>query len=199
MKIDEIQIGNQSWMMKNLNVDKFRNGDLIQEAKTDEEWTKAGERKQPVWCYYVNNPKFGDVYGRLYNFYAISDKRGLAPENWRIPSNKDLDILIDIIGGEYDSSGVFIAGKKLKANKGWEGNGNGTNEILFSALPGGIRLSKSNLGDSFQFIGFCGSWWSSEASTNKSAYFWSLYSLNGSVGKNDRSMSDGLSVRCLRD
>lgn len=199
MKIDEIQIGNQIWMKRNLDVVAFRNGDSIQEAKTDEDWVKAGARKHPAWCYYKNNQEKGNIYGKLYNFYALSDKRGLAPENWRIPSRNDLEILIDFIGGETDSSGVFVAGKKLKSNKGWDGNGNGTDEFQFSALPGGCRLAVSNSGDSFQYVGFCGSWWISEASTKKSAFFWSLYSLNGSVGRNDRNMSDGLSVRCLRD
>ena len=50
-------------MTKNLNVDKFRNGDSMQEAKTDEEWKKPRERNQPAWCYYMNNTKYGDVYG----------------------------------------------------------------------------------------------------------------------------------------
>jgi len=74
MKIDEIQIGNQIWMKRNLDVVAFRNGDSIQEAKTDEDWVKAGARKHPAWCYYKNNQEKGNIYGKLYNFYEINHK-----------------------------------------------------------------------------------------------------------------------------
>jgi uncharacterized protein (TIGR02145 family) len=63
-----VTIGNQVWTTKNLNVDKFRNGDPILEVKTDEEWLKAGENKQPAWCYYNNDPANGEKYGKLYNW-----------------------------------------------------------------------------------------------------------------------------------
>ena len=55
----EVTIGKQIWMVENLNIDKFRNGDLIPQAKTNEEWKKAGKNKQPAWCYYDNNQKNG--------------------------------------------------------------------------------------------------------------------------------------------
>jgi len=69
-------------MAKNLNVSTFRNGDAISEAKTDEEWRTAGENKKPVWYYYDNEYSNGEKYGKLYNWYAVIDPRGLAPVCW---------------------------------------------------------------------------------------------------------------------
>ena len=83
----EITIGRQVWMTENLNVDKFRNGDPISHAKTDEEWVKAGENGSPAWSHYDNDPANGEKYGKLYNWYAVNDSRGLAPEGWKIPSD----------------------------------------------------------------------------------------------------------------
>jgi hypothetical protein len=74
--ISEIKIGDQIWMTQNLNVDKFRNGDPIQEAKTLEEWNKACRYKQPAWCYYENDPANGKKYKKLYNWYAVNPSVG---------------------------------------------------------------------------------------------------------------------------
>ena len=81
-------IGQQEWIVQNLNTSTFRNGDEIYHAKTDKEWIKAGMEKKPAWCYYKNNPANGEKYGKLYNFYAINDKRGLAPEGYHIPTDQ---------------------------------------------------------------------------------------------------------------
>jgi len=86
---NEVTIGNQVWMSQNLNVDKFRNGDPIPHAETREEWEKAGENRHPAWCYYDNDSANADKYGKLYNWYAVNDPRGLAPEGWKIPSHED--------------------------------------------------------------------------------------------------------------
>ena len=84
--MDEIKIGSQIWMSRNLNVEKFLNGELIREVKTNEDWFKARQQKQPAWCYYKNDKAFGDRFGKLYNWYAVNDPRGLAPKGWHIPS-----------------------------------------------------------------------------------------------------------------
>lgn len=82
----ETRIGNQIWMSANLDVVTFRNGDLIPEAKSNEEWVNAAKAKQPAWCYYNNDPANGKKYGRMYNWYAVSDPRGLAPAGWHMPT-----------------------------------------------------------------------------------------------------------------
>lgn len=80
-----VKIGAQTWMAENLNVSTFRNGDPIPEVKTNEEWEKAGKEGKPAWCYYDNDPVNSSKYGKLYNWFAVNDPRGLAPEGWHIP------------------------------------------------------------------------------------------------------------------
>ena len=108
-----ITIGTQVWMTKNLDVATFRNGDPIPQAKTNEEWEKAGENQQPAWCYYDNDPANGAKYGKLYNWYAVNDSRGLAPVGYHIPSDAEWTKLTDFLGGES------VAGTKMKSKSGW--------------------------------------------------------------------------------
>src|SRR5690606_12148353 len=79
-EIPSVKIGTQVWSSKNLDVTHFRNGDPIFEANTFEKWEQANIEGRPAWCYYENDPKNGELYGKLYNYWAVSDKRGLAPE-----------------------------------------------------------------------------------------------------------------------
>jgi len=109
-----VTIGTQVWMKENLNVSTFRNGDPIPEAKTAEEWQAAGEAKQPAWCYYDNDPKNGAKYGKLYNWYAVNDVRGLAPVGWHIPADHEWNVIIDYLGGPME------AVVKIKNNVGWK-------------------------------------------------------------------------------
>lgn len=104
-----VKIGTQTWMAENLNVDRFRNGDLIPQAKSDEEWKAAGENGKPAWCFYDNNPKNGEKFGKLYNWYTVSDPRGLAPKGWHIPSDKEWTVLTEYLGGGEK------AGAKMKS------------------------------------------------------------------------------------
>jgi len=144
-----VTIGTQVWMTKNLDVTTFRNGDPIPQAKTDAEWQRAGKNQQPAWSYYNNDPANGAKYGKLYNWYAVNDLRGLAPKGWHVPSDDEWTILHDYLGSD--------AGAKMKSKTGWNENGNGTNSSGFSGLPGGGR----NDGGAVNGIGHVGYWWSS--------------------------------------
>ena len=104
-----VVIGSQEWMAENLNVERFRNGDLIPQAKSAEEWWKAGVNKQPAWCYYNNEVKNGTVYGKLYNWFAVVDPRGLAPIGWHIPSFHEWQIVIEFLGSNY---AVYVVKQK---------------------------------------------------------------------------------------
>jgi uncharacterized protein (TIGR02145 family) len=105
-------IGSQTWMAENLNVDRFRNGDVIPEAKTDEEWMTACRNFQPAWCYYKNDPKNGAKFGKLYNFWAVIDSRGIAPNGWKVPSDDDFNNLKNFIG-TYKLSEVELGAKPI--------------------------------------------------------------------------------------
>lgn len=85
----QVQIGNQTWMSQNLDVDHFRNGDIIPEVKTREDWIAMYKKREPAWCYYKNESSDNKVYGKLYNYFAVIDERGLAPIGWKIPNNDE--------------------------------------------------------------------------------------------------------------
>ncbi len=192
---NEVTIGNQLWMAENLNVDKFRNGDAIPHVISDQEWAKSGGNRQPAWCYYDNDPANGEKYGKLYNWYAANDPRGLAPEGWHIPSDKEWTLLTDNLGGED------VAGKKSKSIRGWKDGGNGTNESGFSGLPGGERGGSCRGDDcaAFLFVGISGSWWSSTEDSPSNAGTRNLYSGKGTFFRDYNNKASAKSIRCLRD
>lgn len=98
------KIGTQQWMVKNLDAFYFRNGDPIPLAKSDEDWNKAGQEGKPACCYYNNYNINGDKFGVLYNWFAVIDKRGLAPKGWHIPNPEELVKLIDHLGGPKEAN-----------------------------------------------------------------------------------------------
>lgn len=156
----------------------FRNGDLIPYIENAEEWKRAGENKQPAWCYYNNDPANGAKYGKLYNWYAVTDPRGLCPVGWHVPSNAEWAKLIDYLGGESNGS------VKMKSVSGFYG------------LSGGGRIGDEGR---FAWIGEYGSWWSSTEKEIDTG--WSIDLPQGpySINKNGSSKNLGLSVRCLKD
>ncbi|MEE4198707.1 MAG: FISUMP domain-containing protein [Bacteroidales bacterium] len=184
-----VKIGNQVWSTRNLDVTTFRNGDQIQQVKTDEEWEKAGAYKQPAWCYYDNNPVNGEKYGKLYNWYAVNDPRGLSPLGWHIPSDAEWTELTDYLGGED------VNGQKMKSTSGWVENGNGNDKSGFSGLPCGFRDDDG----AFGYIGEYGIWWSSTERHAYAAWNRDLSFSNVGVYRGDSGKAQGLSVRCLRD
>ena len=185
----EVSIGTQVWMDKNLDVATFRNGDLIPQAKTVEEWKKAGETQQPAWCYYDNDPANGQKYGKLYNWYAVNDARGLAPQGYHIPTDAEWTTLTTYLGGKE------VAGTKMKSSSGWNENGNGSNESGFNGLPGGSR----NGGGLFLYFECSSGWWSSGRDYNGEAWGYGLDYDRSNVTNFFAGNGNGLFVRCLRD
>jgi uncharacterized protein (TIGR02145 family) len=125
-----VKISDQEWMIYNLNVDHFQNGERIPEARTLAEWLKAGKDHKPAWCYYKNNAKNGKAFGKLYNWWAIIEKRSLAPKGWRIPNKNDYETLLNYIG--YASILLVTQGQgKI--------NNNGNSLTGFNAMLAGYR------------------------------------------------------------
>jgi uncharacterized protein (TIGR02145 family) len=183
-------IGSQTWMAENLNVNVFRNGDTIPEAKTNEEWIKAGEEGKPAWCYYNNDTANGRIYGKLYNWYAVDDKRGLAPKGWHIPSNTDWDSLIDLLGGED------IVGPKIKSIELWENEIN-LNETGFSAKPSMSRWGNGDFDD--YVLGFHAYFWSTTETNDDFTNYYTLMDSSDGFFKLEDSKSHGFSIRCIKD
>jgi uncharacterized protein (TIGR02145 family) len=181
-----IKIDNQEWMVENLNVEHYRNGDIIPQVKDKDEWSNL---RTGAWCYYGNDQANGNKYGKLYNWYAVNDSRGLAPEGWHIPSQVEFEKLKITINNN---------GNSLKAVGQGTGDGEGTNNIGFSALLAGGRDNYTN-GDFFDLGSASYLWSSTEHDPEWGAY---ILNLSGSDNGVDLSLSGkvyGFSVRCIRD
>ena len=181
-----IKIGNQVWTSKNLDVETYRNGDVIPQVQDQNAWANL---KTGAWCYYKNKTSNGKKYGKLYNWYAVNDKRGLAPKGFHIPSDAEWTILTDYLGGEEEF------GTEMKSSTGWDSNGNGTNSSGFAGFPGGCR----SYNGTFYNIGRFGSWWS--ATENNSYFAWGrdLDCNDGDVNRANGRRRSAFSVRCLGD
>jgi uncharacterized protein (TIGR02145 family) len=187
-------LGTQVWSTKNLEVSTFRNGDPIFYAQTDEEWEKAGTDGQPAWSYFEHDPKNEATYGKLYNWHAVNDTRGLAPEGWRIPSDGDWNKLFEFLGGKTNAS------QKMKSIDLWEANtsmsGAGDNSSGFSAEAGGQRAYTVTFNDDTNRAYY----WSitPEGTTYRAWEFFIRYD-NTSLVKYNNNKTGGNSIRCLKD
>ena len=188
-RAQNVGIGTQQWMPKNLDVAFYRNGDPIPQVTDQTVWAGL---TTGAWCYYNNDSTLGTTYGKLYNWYAVNDPRGLAPVGWHIPSFEEWTALETTLGG------FSVAGGKMKetGTLHWTlPNTGGNNNSGWAGLPGGIRWYDGT----FDAIGDGGAWWSStEYGTN---YAWNRYLLcnDGIIGRISNLKLYGFSVRCLRD
>jgi uncharacterized protein (TIGR02145 family) len=204
--ICEVKIGSQIWMCKNLDVDHYRNGDPIPEVKDPEQWSNL---TTGAWCYYDNDSAMGNIYGKLYNWYAVNDPRGLAPEGWLVPSENDWKILELFIGLNASETNEFgwrgnDLGSKLKESgtTHWiSPNTSASNETGFSALPCGYRggYSSGYSSGSFDYIDYYGLWWSAEDHDSESAYHRHLSYNSSKICRDYTNKVFGFSVRCVKD
>lgn len=187
-----IVIGNQEWMAENLKTNIYRNGEPITTNLTFEEWLNSAITQMGAWTFYFNNSQNDCPYGKLYNWYAVTDPRHVCPTGWHVPTDGEWTTLTDYLGGES------VAGGKMKSTglQYWiSPNTDATNESGFSGLPGGSRFSSGQ----FTNIGLNGIWWSS--SENTIAYAWdrSLNYDDANAVRFPPNKTNGSSVRCLRD
>ena len=183
-----ILIGNQTWTIKNLDVTTYKNGEAIPQVQ-DSTW---GTLTTGAWCYYENNTDNGTTYGKLYNWYAVNDPRGLAPNGYHIPTDTEWITLTTYLGG------YSVAGGKMKEAGTWHWlspNTGATNSSSFTALPGGYRYYDGG----FAGIGAYGGWWSSSEDDTDNAWCRNLFSSLGSVYSYGDYKQNGFFVRCLRD
>ena len=203
--ISSTKICNQTWMVKNLDTDHYRNGDPIPQVTDPAAWAGL---TTGAWCYYLNDPANGATYGKLYNWYAVNDPRGLAPSGWHIPTNDEWLTLVGCLGGED------IAGGKLKeiGTTHWlEPNTGATNETGFTALPANLRQPTgdfSPLFTPFLYLGVGAHWWTTtEAEAEFIGIENKIWALNVAVYYFSNSFqheiynykTTGFSVRCVKD
>ena len=180
-----VEIGDQCWMMENLKVTHYRNGDPIPNVTDNGEWSTLSTG---AYCDYGNDPGNVETYGRLYNGYAVLDSRNIAPKGWHVPSLADWETMLIYIGSPQ-------GGKLKEAGTAhwWPPNTGATNESGFTALPGGYRNSNGNFGG----MGGYGYFWSYFESY---PCYYSLYYDNEWYGEGCGGQDKkGYSVRCVRD
>lgn len=190
---EEVVIGYQTWMCKNLNVDRYRNGELIREVNDSVKWKSL---YGPSWCYFKNDPYYGTIYGKLYNWAAVNDSRGLAPAGWHVASSYEWQTLIDYIGGAKNYGKLKATGTLESGDGLWDyPNENATNETNFSAIPGGI----CNENGKSYLMGYASFWWTSTNINNSFAYFCYFKSINSVIWIDFNEKEIGMAVRCVKD
>ncbi|MAZ93591.1 MAG: hypothetical protein CMF58_04170 [Lentimicrobiaceae bacterium] len=183
-----ITIGTQEWMVENLEVTYYRNGDPINNVTDQGLWS---ELTTGAYCWYDNDKTANEKYGALYNWHAVDDPRGLCPTGWHVPTDAEWSILTTYLGGAS-----VVGGMMKDISNLWNSpNTDATNSSGFSGLPDGYRSFDGH----FDSIGVYGSWWTSTESSATSAWFRGLSYDNGFVYENYYSKQYGFSVRCLRD
>jgi uncharacterized protein (TIGR02145 family) len=186
-----ITIGTQVWMAENLKTTKFNDG-------TDLTYLSERLDTTPWYCWYDSAEVNFTTFGALYNWYAINTTtvsgKNVCPIGWHVPDDNEWTTLTNYLGGDN------IAGGKMKeiGTTHWDSSNTGaTNEIGFTALPGGARYCIPPSINFYQ-IGRCGYWW---ISSEEDGLSWFLRIDSEDIDVNryryDRYWS-GYSVRCVK-
>jgi uncharacterized protein (TIGR02145 family) len=184
-----VVIGSQVWTVKNLKTTKLNDGTPIPQVGSGTDWSTMST---PAYCWFNNNDSLYKItYGGLYNWYTVNTGK-LCPKGWRVPTDADWTQLTDLLKGESAAGGKLKETGTLHWNSP---NTAATNETGFTALPGGLRLTKGK----FEFLGLYSIWWSSTSNTSRNAWCRLLNYENSLVYRFDDDKRTGLSVRCVRD
>ena len=199
-----VLIGDQCWFAENLRNENYQNGVEIPSNLSDSDWQNTISGAASIYGEGISDchqqSPDGDAcdeawslneYGRLYNWYAVNDVRGLCPSGWHVPTDIEWTVMTDHLGGQN------VAGGQLKATFGWASDGNGTNSSGFSGLPGGWRYSHD--GEAFRDAGEKSYFWSSTPQYGL-AWFRVLNSSQEIQRQLDfYGLEQGFSVRCIKD
>lgn len=213
-----VVFGSQEWMAENLKVKRYSNSAQITTGLSNNEWKNTTEGAYAV---YPDNGIQGlessddvlNAYGALYNWFAVSDSRGLCPTGWHVPNDDEWTQLTEYILSNFSGVSQSNIGNNLKscrqANSPLGGNCStnehprwnshdsnvGIDSYGFSALPGGVR----NVSGSHSFIGLRGFWWTQTEYQTSYAWNRTIYFHQGVVDRKASQRNEGLSVRCVKD
>ena len=187
--IENIVIGTQTWALRNLDVTTYRNGDPIPEVTDIIQW---GSLTTGAWCWYANDSNYGPTYGKLYNWYAVNDPRGLAPIGYHVPSDAEWLTLVNYVGG------LSTAGGALKSVPLWNAPNTGaTNSSGFTCLAGGSRAGS---GAPFNPVGSISAHWTSTLLLpSNNGRFYGMFTDDATVSRSSTTRTSGLSVRVIKD
>jgi uncharacterized protein (TIGR02145 family) len=178
------------WTIKNLDVSTYRNGDVIPKVTDAATWAAL---TTGAYCYYDNDSStYAATYGKLYNWYAVNDPRGLAPEGWHVPSDFEWTTLGTCLGGDDVAGGLI---KEIDTTHWSTPNTGATNVSGFTALPGGLRT----INGTFNSIGLFAYWWSSTETDINEIWYRRQFHSSVMLTRFDSLKGYGFSVRCLRD
>lgn len=205
-------IGGNEWMIDNLKTTHFSDGSPIETDISDQQW---GSIKTPAYGIYAHEKIDGfesdsailEVYGALYNWYAIADERGLCPEGWHVSTDEEWRELEMALGmsqsasldtdfrGSDEGAKIKISTSYPFPHPRWD-DGNESNNISgFSVIPGGGRYENGNYG----YKGFFGYIWTSTEVAIDDAWSRSLAYYETKIGRNITDKNMGMNVRCIRD
>jgi uncharacterized protein (TIGR02145 family) len=183
-----VTIGTQVWMVENLKTTRYNDGSAIPLVTNNSVWEFL---ETPGYCWYNDSAVYGNTYGALYNWYAVSTGK-LAPTGWHVPSDAEWEVLGTYLGGDLFGGGRL----KETGTAHWiSPNTGATNSSGFSALPGGFRYNDG----AFSSIGYNGRWWSSTATDASNSWFRYMFYLYPDVNREASNNAFGFSVRCVRD
>lgn len=182
-----VQIGDQCWFAENLQSENYENGEAIPSNLSDSEWSSTTSGAVAV---YGDNALNLETYGRLYNWYAVDDARGLCPSGWHVPTDAEWTALRDHLL-QFGN-----AGDQLKATSGWDSGGNGDNSSGFTGLPHGYREA---IGGAFGGVGIDAAYWSSSADGTEDAWYRTLYYTYSDLQRYSNDIRFGMAIRCLGD
>jgi uncharacterized protein (TIGR02145 family) len=185
----EVTIGTQTWQCKNLNVATYRNGDVIPQVTDPALWENL---TTGAWCYYDNDPANEAIYGKLYNWFAVNDPRGIAPTGYHVPSDTEWTTLETFLGGNPGAGGKL---KEIGISHWIAPNTGATDQYGFTALPGGVR---PELGD-YGALTIAGYWWTATQKTTSNAWMRGMSFNNSNLYRDDFNKAVGYSVRLMKD
>lgn len=193
-------INGKEWMKENLKTTKFSNGDPIPNVTDNNTWFGL---TTPAYSVYNNDNIYNQYYGKLYNWYVVNDNRKVCPSGWHVATDNEWKLLEMYLGMTQSQADNTIwrgtdEGKKLKTDYGWNSNGNGTNEIGFEGLPGGLRHQNGNFSD----LGNIAFWWTSTGAGSvpyQIAIERRLMSIYDKIYRSTVTLKVGAYVRCVND
>ena len=200
-----VTIGTQTWMLENLKTTKFRNGESIPNVTDNAAWAGL---TSAAWCDYDNSASNGNIFGHLYNWYAATDSRNIAPAGWHVPTLEEwqtLEAYLIANGYNYDGSTTGNKfSKSIASNNYWTANtgvgapGNSpinNNSTRFSALPAGMRYGHSGI---FGNYGTSGYFWTATLVTDIDANYKGIFYGYNFFNTYQSSMKHGFSIRCIK-
>lgn len=187
---ETVVIGDQVWMTEDLNVVTYSNGDSITFCKNEHELAEACTNKTGAYCYLYFDSINSKRFSLRYNWYAVTDPRGLAPKGFRVATVEDWKKLFETAGGEE------IAGRALKDDSWYPSNqAHGENTLGFTAKPGATAGSSLGAGSQHGF------WWTSDSTVNEPLDAMRIYMYydHNHCYVGQMSKYSGAGVRCIKN